>query len=157
MDNVNHPAHYNTGKYESIDVMIETQGAAAVKDFCICNAFKYIYRYRNKNGLEDIKKAIWYLNKYVELEESKPNNLQIDCDTCKHNIDEDEGDYDIYCKILAVEDDCRYEPIDIVRCEDCKYKQKCRKAVEHITHEPTSVNIGYKSVDFCSYGEREGE
>ena len=41
-DNVNHPAHYNTGKYESIDVMVETQGVNAVKNFCICNAFKYI-------------------------------------------------------------------------------------------------------------------
>lgn len=69
-DNVNHPAHYNTGKYESIDVMVETQGIDAVKNFCICNAFKYIYRHRFKNGVEDIKKAIWYLNKYVELEES---------------------------------------------------------------------------------------
>ena len=69
-DNVNHPAHYNTGKYESIDVMIETQGIDAVKNFCICNAFKYIYRHKFKNGVEDIKKAIWYLNKYVELEES---------------------------------------------------------------------------------------
>lgn len=69
-DNVNRPAHYNTGKYESIDVMVETQGVDAVKNFCICNAFKYIYRHRFKNGVEDIKKAIWYLNKYVELEES---------------------------------------------------------------------------------------
>ena len=69
MDNVNHPAHYNTGKYESIDVMVETQGVTAVKNFCICNAFKYIYRHRFKNGVEDIKKAIWYLNKYVELNE----------------------------------------------------------------------------------------
>lgn len=68
-DNVNRPAHYNTGKYESIDVMVETQGVDAVKNFCICNAFKYIYRHRFKNGVEDIKKAIWYLNKYVELEE----------------------------------------------------------------------------------------
>lgn len=69
MDNVNHPAHYNTGKYESIDVMVETQGVNAVKNFCICNAFKYIYRHRFKNGAEDIKKAIWYLNKYIELNE----------------------------------------------------------------------------------------
>ncbi len=45
--------------------------------------------------------------------------------------------------------------IDIVPCQDCKHKQQCRKAVEHITHEPTSVTIGYKSVDFCSYGERK--
>lgn len=44
---------------------------------------------------------------------------------------------------------------DLVRCAECKYKQQCRKAVEHITHEPTSVTIGYKSVEWCSYGERD--
>lgn len=67
-DNVNHPKHYETGKFECIDVMIETQGAEAVKDFCICNAFKYLYRHGRKNGQEDIRKAIWYLNKYLELD-----------------------------------------------------------------------------------------
>lgn len=67
-DNVNHPSHYETGKFECIDVMIETQGVEAVKSFCICNAFKYLYRHCKKNGLEDVNKAIWYLNKFVELE-----------------------------------------------------------------------------------------
>lgn len=76
MDNVNHPAHYNTGKYESIDVMVETQGVDAVKNFCICNAFKYIYRHKFKNGTEDIKKAIWYLNKYIELNELKTDEVE---------------------------------------------------------------------------------
>lgn len=33
-DNVNHPAHYESGQFECIDVMLETQGAEAVKDFC---------------------------------------------------------------------------------------------------------------------------
>lgn len=66
-DAVEHPAHYETGKFECIDVMIETQGVEAVKDFCICNAFKYLYRHGRKNGAEDIKKAIWYLKKWVEL------------------------------------------------------------------------------------------
>lgn len=66
-DNVNHPKHYETGKFECIDVMIETQGVEAVKSFCICNAFKYLYRHKNKNGVEDVQKAIWYLNKFVEL------------------------------------------------------------------------------------------
>lgn len=66
-DNVNHPSHY-TGKFECIDVMVETQGAEATKNFCVCNALKYIYRHRRKNGLEDIQKAIWYLNKAVELD-----------------------------------------------------------------------------------------
>ena len=70
-DNVNHPSHYETGKFESVDVMVETQGVEAVKDFCVCNAFKYIYRHKRKNGVEDIRKAIWYLNKYVELEDEQ--------------------------------------------------------------------------------------
>ena len=73
-DNVNHPKHYETGKFECIDVMVETQGVDAVKNFCLCNAFKYIYRTRRKNGIEDVKKAIWYLEKYVELEEKQDDN-----------------------------------------------------------------------------------
>lgn len=68
-DNVNHPSHYETGNFECIDVMIETQGKEAVMDFCICNAFKYIYWHNNKNGIEDVKKAKWYLDKYIELAE----------------------------------------------------------------------------------------
>lgn len=64
-DNVNHPSHY-TGKYECIDVMQDVFGDEATNDFCLCNAFKYIWRARKKNGLEDVKKAVWYLNKYIE-------------------------------------------------------------------------------------------
>lgn len=68
-DMVNHPTHYETGKFECIEVMVETQGVEALQDFCICNAFKYLYRHRRKNGKEDIEKARWYINKYLELEE----------------------------------------------------------------------------------------
>lgn len=57
-DNVNHPAHYETGKFECIEVMLETQGVEAVLNFCQCNAFKYLYRAKRKNGLEDMKKAV---------------------------------------------------------------------------------------------------
>ncbi len=66
-DNVEHPSHYETGKYECIEVMIEVMGVDAVKDFCVCNAFKYIYRHKRKNGVEDLEKAKWYINKYLEL------------------------------------------------------------------------------------------
>lgn len=44
--------------------------------------------------------------------------------------------------------------IDMVRCGECKHKPICSHSVQHTTHELTSVTIGYKSVDFCSYGER---
>lgn len=70
-DNVEHPTHYTGTSIECIDAMAETQGEEAVKNFCICNAFKYLWRHNKKNGIEDVKKALWYLNKFVELEEKK--------------------------------------------------------------------------------------
>ena len=66
-DMVNHPSHYETGKFECIDVMLETQGYLATLGFCICNMFKYTYRHGSKNGREDIEKAGWYRDKYLEL------------------------------------------------------------------------------------------
>ena len=66
-EEINHPDRYAGGKFECIDVMLDVFGADAVKHFCILNAFKYIWRAEKKNGVEDIKKAVWYLNKYIEL------------------------------------------------------------------------------------------
>lgn len=67
VDKVNHPAHYNNAKYECIDVMEETFGTEEVKIFCKLNAFKYLWRAEHKNGTEDMRKAKWYLDKYIEL------------------------------------------------------------------------------------------
>lgn len=65
-DPVNRPAHYTSGGIECIDAMQAAFGAEVVKDFCLCNAFKYLWRHRNKNGVEDLKKACWYLNRLIE-------------------------------------------------------------------------------------------
>ena len=75
-DMVNHPSHYESGKFECIEVMEETQGAEAVLGFCICNAFKYLYRHKRKNGIEDVKKARWYIDKYIEITERGGNDDQ---------------------------------------------------------------------------------
>lgn len=64
-DPVNRPAHYTSGGIECIDAMQAAFGVEAVKDFCLCNAFKYLWRHRNKNGVEDLKKARWYLNRLI--------------------------------------------------------------------------------------------
>lgn len=56
-DPVNHPSHYETGKFECIDVMVETMGIDATMEFCVCNAFKYLYRHKRKNGIQDLEKA----------------------------------------------------------------------------------------------------
>ena len=75
-DNVNAPSHYCTGKFECIDVMEEVFGKEVVEHFCLCNAFKYLYRTNRKNGVEDIQKAQWYLNKYLELEGISATNMK---------------------------------------------------------------------------------
>ena len=70
-DVVGCPQHYTSTSIECIDAMRETQGVEATKQFCICNAFKYLWRHNAKNGDEDIKKASWYLNKAVSLMEGE--------------------------------------------------------------------------------------
>lgn len=65
---IDHPAHY-AGKNECIDVMLDTMGPEDVKGFCLCNAFKYLWRCKKKHETpeEDVEKAVWYLRKYLEL------------------------------------------------------------------------------------------
>ena len=70
-DKVNHPSHYTQGGIECIDAMEAALGKQVVIDFCLGNAFKYIFRCKNKNGLEDVKKANWYLNKLINLTEEQ--------------------------------------------------------------------------------------
>lgn len=68
-DNVNHPSHYEAStSIECIEAMELMFGEQAVYDFCVCNAYKYIWRHKNKNGLEDLDKAEWYLNKASEIQ-----------------------------------------------------------------------------------------
>lgn len=69
-EEINHPDRYANGKYECIDVMVDVFGVEATKAFCKLNAFKYLWREERKNGLQDVKKAAWYINKYIELSES---------------------------------------------------------------------------------------
>lgn len=76
MSNVNHPKHYNQGNIECIDAMVAAYGKEDVMAFCKCNAFKYIWRFKDKNNIEDIKKAQWYQNKYIELSNGQICNLR---------------------------------------------------------------------------------
>ena len=66
-DVVNHPSHYTQGGIECIDAMESAFGAAQLAVYCKIAAFKYIWRCEYKNGAADVKKAIWYLNKFLEL------------------------------------------------------------------------------------------
>lgn len=70
LNNVNHPTHYTTGcGFECIEMMEMVFGKEAVIDYCVMNAFKYIWRHKQKNGTEDIAKAEWYLKYASKLTE----------------------------------------------------------------------------------------
>ncbi len=65
---VNHPSHYKNGNIECIEAMIDVFGKDKVAAFCELNAFKYQWRANNKGtDIQDKKKAVWYLNKYIKL------------------------------------------------------------------------------------------
>ena len=66
-EEIDHPTRYAGGKYECIDVMTDVFGEEAVRNFCKLNAFKYLWREQRKNGVEDLKKCAWYLDKLIEL------------------------------------------------------------------------------------------
>lgn len=66
-DNIN-PNHYKSEtSLECIEAMQIAFGNDVVIDFCLCNAWKYIWRWKNKNGIEDLAKAQWYIEKGREL------------------------------------------------------------------------------------------
>ena len=61
---VNHPSHYNQGGIECIDaIKAATANLTGEEAFCTGNALKYLWRWKEKNGIEDLDKAIWYINR----------------------------------------------------------------------------------------------
>lgn len=91
LEKVNHPNHYkgNTS-LECIDCMKLVLGHKGTLDFCLGNAFKYMWRYKNKNGAEDLEKAEWYLD-YAEHmfdvgEVDVAENVYNGCDDIMHRL-----------------------------------------------------------------------
>lgn len=61
-EKVDHPKHYQGKGLEAIDVI-----EAFDLNFCEGNVLKYLLRYKNKNGQEDLDKCLWYLNRLKAL------------------------------------------------------------------------------------------
>ena len=66
-ERVNHPPHYNAGGIECIDALeAATSGLQGIEAFCTANAIKYLWRWKLKNGEEDLQKAVWYINRLIQ-------------------------------------------------------------------------------------------
>lgn len=66
-DPVNHPSHYQGNGVECIDCIASAvSGLDGFHAFCAGNAIKYIFRFSHKNGVEDLRKAEWYIDRLIK-------------------------------------------------------------------------------------------
>jgi hypothetical protein len=64
---VNHPSHYTQGGVECIDALAAaTIGKHGIQAVCVANIIKYLWRYEQKDGVQDVKKARWYLERLIQ-------------------------------------------------------------------------------------------
>ena len=67
IDKVNHPSHYTGGKVECIDALeAATKDLIGIQAVCTANAIKYLWRWKKKNGREDLEKAKWYIDRLLK-------------------------------------------------------------------------------------------
>lgn len=66
VDSVNHPPHYTQGGIECIDALAAaTAKLEGIEAVCTANAIKYLWRWKDKGGAEDLRKARWYINRLL--------------------------------------------------------------------------------------------
>ena len=69
-DIVNHPSHYTSGAIECIDAIeAAVEGLEPQEAICVANVLKYVWRFKRKNGKQDLLKAKWYLDRLIEKQE----------------------------------------------------------------------------------------
>ena len=73
MDNVNHPSHYCQGGVECIEAIEAAMSPEGFQDYCKGNVMKYIWRWRDKAGVEDLEKARVYLDWLIKS--AKTNDI----------------------------------------------------------------------------------
>ena len=64
-DAVDKPPHYRVGEVEAIDYINQQLGGEGIRHYLEGNILKYMHRWRFKNGVEDLRKARWYLDKLI--------------------------------------------------------------------------------------------
>ena len=66
-DMVNSPDHYTQGSIECIEAIEEVvKHLDGMEAMCTGNAIKYLWRWKHKNGTEDLKKAVWYIQRMID-------------------------------------------------------------------------------------------
>lgn len=121
-DNVNHPSHYTSGGIECIDAIRESMSPEEFQGYCKGNTIKYLWRWRQKGGVEDLEKADVYLRWLIESaakEELKGGIKSMNeyhivdfdkyCGSCKHKDENPnvEGSTCDICLSVAIRENSR--------------------------------------------------
>lgn len=87
-DTVNHPEHYTAGKVECIDALeAATSGLTGIEAVCTANAIKYLWRWKLKNGAEDLNKAKWYIDRLIQRQGKEKQEIEAHKpETCRERM-----------------------------------------------------------------------
>ena len=131
---VSHPDHYKSGGFEVIDIIDEfTKDLSGTEAVCTANAIKYILRWKKKNGIQDVKKAIWYLQHMVDKEEERlrEEHAEFDDKRLEKIIN---LNHPTFIGIQPIKDNTEYtKKVDLntgkvtvisQTCDNCKFKSK---------------------------------
>ena len=123
-DPVNHPSHYTDGGIETIDFI-----EAKRLPYHLGNAVKYISRAGKKDDeIQDLKKAVWYINRYIELREKEKITL-VDGDNHFEVVDENTGKRE------------RRLCYNCVHCSDIRIGEGARCRIDFKDYEPMHANL----------------
>ncbi len=67
-DNVNRPSHYASGSIECIEAIKAQMTPDEYQGYLRGNVVKYMWRWREKGGVESLRKARWYLDRLIASE-----------------------------------------------------------------------------------------
>lgn len=76
-DNIN-PKHYRRGTVECIDAISSAViGLEGVDAMLVGNTMKYLWRFKDKNGVEDLRKAKWYLDRLIQEQDKRAHTTRV--------------------------------------------------------------------------------
>ena len=80
VDQINHPRHYTTGGVECIEAIKASMTPPEFEGYLKGNCLKYLWRYRNKDGVVSLQKCEWYLRRLIGELQNK------DAESCKEGM-----------------------------------------------------------------------
>lgn len=132
---IDHPDHYTHGGIECIDAIeAATTGLEGAEAVCTGNALKYLWRWKFKNGVEDLLKAMWYIQRLIDLLDEQENEDEDDAEKCENclfkDVCESNEDNDDETEDPEDEDPDDEQGLKIIKIDNEDLPPKLKKAFQ---------------------------